>query len=94
MNCAAPPPRTPYSGSRYIVMVRGLLPLSSKSKSKALMGYWKPGTYICKPKAVHIQVDGFWTAKYSRSEELFVFRSFGLTCQFGSSHSRIEICFP
>ena len=29
--------------------------------------------YVCKPKAVHIQVDGFWTAKYSRSEELFVF---------------------
>jgi len=44
-------------------------------------------------KAAH-RVGGFQAAKYSRSEELFVFRSFGLTCQYGSSNSRIGICFP
>ena len=44
-------------------------------------------------KAAH-RVGGFQAAKYSRSEELFVFRSFVLTCQSGSSHSRIGICFP
>ena len=32
-------------------------------------------------------------SKNSRSEELFVFRGFGLTCQFGSRNSRIGICF-
>ena len=44
-------------------------------------------------KAAH-GMGGFQAAKYSRSEELFVFRSFGLTCQSGSRNSRIGICFP
>jgi len=43
-------------------------------------------------KAAH-RVGGFHATKYSRNEELFVFRGFGLTCQYGSSHSRIGICF-
>ena len=85
MNCAAPPPRVPDSGFRHTVMVRRVLPLSFKSKSQALI-HSELGTSMRAPmgetqKAAHGIVDGFRAAKYSRSEELFVFRSFGLTCQ-------------
>ena len=90
---AAPPPRFPIPGQRTVIEKSWEFNFSTLSAPDGSLG--TGNLYARNTKKPPTLAGGrLLDSKNSRSEELFVFRSFGLTCQYGSRNSRIGICFP